>query len=1601
MNLRRIYAFIIFAGVFLTIIMPAGVFAALPAISTVNNPLSDCVEFTPKTGIFHVGGQEFILLSSTKDDNSKFLVMTRDTYGNKNFDDDNTQKFDPEDSNNIAHWLNNGFLEAEKTLPKEIVDHINKDAEWETEGGHASGNTPVGNTVTCGISLLSQTEYNRFYPKFGIRDNMTLQDQAWWLRSPFASGAGNNIIIVCKVSDPVVTGRTIQWPANRALPVRPVFYLNKDFFKNVKVNAHALGVEVKKAMLKQYTVDELLEAGYSDEEIKMIQDITVPISENIDVRINNLELGNMLDPAKADFTVDFAIGGSEDKKYMIEFSVEALGIPKTFATLTVKPRIQRTPTLSLKGIKNGIGTLNVKITDGDRVAYQFSKEVYVMPPYVDQFMDTFNEHCMGTHYPQPGQSDEKDTVMMVRSGVKSFRDSVLWNAVETKKGVFDFAWLDRFVPVLHEQGITQTAIVGLNNTLYMPQAPTTSDDLDAFLVYLNNILDRYPFLRQIEIWNEPNLRSFWRPDPYPYEYMKVMKAATMTIRKKNPAIKILGGSINGTDPRFTSGMYDLGAFPYMDSVSFHPYITPSTVDERYRENTEKMLKTIYDYGGWKDPFVTEIGWPTHDAPTGNSEEKQALEIMKMYIVADSMNITGNAVYSFKDSGNNPRENEDRFGLIRRDLTPKKSYLTLSQLNRALGGALYFGEMYLPGNINAHVYRKNGAPLIAMWTTEGETTFTFDTNKVICEDLLGNPIAVSENGTIDVGRDIIYVTGLGNHWFNKTLSMYTGSKYQQLIDLWQGKIPEDKIEGLKNLKAYVYEVGAKTSMPSEKEISDKITQNYQIGSEMIQMLKEGTSPITELETAQFLFYLHRTGEQLGTILGVVGSGSGGVPSQRALKDFSDTMRVKSSADLDAQYQYTEAMLRYARTKSDDAQRLYLSSERNPGKDGVIKTWDRIASELIGWSRLFLEFEDPSYTSFMMEVPIDDTNIYTKENKNINVGVRNFSEHTVNATIKLFDLDGNLVAENADVYIAANSLTRSNLGLYFENTFPNNMKDFVLKLYSGDKLLDFTQITFRTKDKYKVQLVPTSNTVDKIKSVTYKLTSIYTKPINGTIKVKPPKGWTLTTDTATFSMDPLGEALVTFQVSNTAKIPFNMYMFDTTVNESTSADPLIKSVPLSITNIVKNTKETNPADYKGNISDWADAYPFYIDPPGNASSAEEWQKSEASGIVYTKWDDDYFYVMASYYDDDYAQKSTGGSMWGGDSIQFSIDTLNNKSTSYDLDDFEWGMGFTQNGIEVFLYSMPPAFEGGIMPSEWCSIVRDDAMHLTRYLIRIPKEYTAPLPLRAGTKIGFNLGLNDADTTTRERHAQLTSGTTDNKNPSLYETFVLGAAESALPLDNLSSFNIPVDMDINYDNNFKYFWEVTLAERQQEDDPNVKPNFVDLEGHWGKDEIYWMVDKGYLSGVSKTMFEPERAMTRAEFLSLVSRAHSFPRTEFTELYNDVRSSDWYAAPISDCYNRGVLPAEMAVDGNFLPNQPITREEVSAILVRAYHIANNTTVPKGNAEIFADRDKIASWALDDVIESYNIGFMNSMTTDTFAPKVGLTRAQGAVVVKRVVQKG
>ncbi len=162
----------------------------------------------------------------------------------------------------------------------------------------------------------------------------------------------------------------------------------------------------------------------------------------------------------------------------------------------------------------------------------------------------------------------------------------------------------------------------------------------------------------------------------------------------------------------------------------------------------------------------------------------------------------------------------------------------------------------------------------------------------------------------------------------------------------------------------------------------------------------------------------------------------------------------------------------------------------------------------------------------------------------------------------------------------------------------------------------------------------------------------------------------------------------------------------------------------------------------------------------------------------------------------------------------------------------------------------------------------------------------------------------------------------------------------------------------------------------------------------------EAGVITGMQvggKRVFDPERKVTRCEFLTMAMKAAgyevsgvsvSLPFADVAEI------PQAYLQTVMTAYAGGIIQGEEK-DGKqiFAPNGEITRAEAAVILQRLVNAAVPTSVP-----VFADTSDIPAWAKDAVFAMYDIGVFATEQDGSIGAATILNRAGCAMILDRVL---
>ena len=81
------------------------------------------------------------------------------------------------------------------------------------------------------------------------------------------------------------------------------------------------------------------------------------------------------------------------------------------------------------------------------------------------------------------------------------------------------------------------------------------------------------------------------------------------------------------------------------------------------------------------------------------------------------------------------------------------------------------------------------------------------------------------------------------------------------------------------------------------------------------------------------------------------------------------------------------------------------------------------------------------------------------------------------------------------------------------------------------------------------------------------------------------------------------------------------------------------------------------------------------------------------------------------------------------------------------------------------------------------------------------------------------------------------------------------------------------------------------------------------------------------------------------------------------------------------------------FAPNDPVTREQMAALLYRAMRFLGNKCPQDGKLDVFSDASALSDWAVEGMIWAAGAGLFGGFEDGTLRPQETATRAQAAKV--------
>lgn len=183
----------------------------------------------------------------------------------------------------------------------------------------------------------------------------------------------------------------------------------------------------------------------------------------------------------------------------------------------------------------------------------------------------------------------------------------------------------------------------------------------------------------------------------------------------------------------------------------------------------------------------------------------------------------------------------------------------------------------------------------------------------------------------------------------------------------------------------------------------------------------------------------------------------------------------------------------------------------------------------------------------------------------------------------------------------------------------------------------------------------------------------------------------------------------------------------------------------------------------------------------------------------------------------------------------------------------------------------------------------------------------------------------------------------------------------------------------------------------------SFKDMERHWAEHAVNDMGSRLIINGNGANQFQPDQAITRAEFAAIIVRGLGLKMESGAAPFADVKSSSWYNDVIHTAHAYKLISGYE--DGTFRPTENITREQAMVIMSKAMALSGLKAKlePQDAGKLmqaYADSGQVSGWAVSGVADSLQAGVVSGRSDDELAPSAQVSRAEVAVMVQRLLQK-
>ncbi len=345
-------------------------------------------------------------------------------------------------------------------------------------------------------------------------------------------------------------------------------------------------------------------------------------------------------------------------------------------------------------------------------------------------------------------------------GLEWVRVDLHWDRHEPSEGRYRLGELDEVVDSLKQEQLKSVFYL-VGSAPHATSAPSGSPTPDqyppkqaqVFAERMAMLARRYPSIDAWQVWNEPNLPSFWRPHEDAEAYGRLLQQSTQALRQVDPNKPVvMGGMAYYSQMPVKGGLMleslgKLGVQQLGTIIAYHPYSqTPETDEPGKRDfilrsqQLNQMLRGVQVPAIW----ATEWGWSSYAGPIELQEligeQGQADYVLRRLALMSALDYDKLFLFALSDLDSRASARDQHYGLLDLQGKPKPVYLALQRFLQISGPRLQPADApqlsALPNDLYAISWtREDGKNLWLFWSASGAEVHLPNVTKAVVHDPL--------------------------------------------------------------------------------------------------------------------------------------------------------------------------------------------------------------------------------------------------------------------------------------------------------------------------------------------------------------------------------------------------------------------------------------------------------------------------------------------------------------------------------------------------------------------------------------------------------------------------------------------------------------------------------------------------------------------------------------------------------------------------------------------------------------------------------------------------------------------------------------------------